>query len=124
MRNRGDQKTLGQLRRQVLEAVHRQVRLAIQERPFDRLGEQPFAAGIRQRALDELIALGFEPEILDIQRGVAALEPRTDSFCLHTRQLTGTGRDHDRPTTSTQLNPSRPAITIPLQSKAVSGITA
>ena len=50
----------GQLRGQVLQAVHRQVDAALEQRFFNFLGEQALGADLRQRHVGDLVAGGFD----------------------------------------------------------------
>src|SRR5262245_47872287 len=66
-RNRSEVESFGKLKRDVFEAMDRNVDAAIEQCFIDFLGEESLAADIRQRHIENFIAGSFDGYELDVQ---------------------------------------------------------
>ena len=68
--HRAEREAVGQLHRHVLERMHGEVRAADRERGLELLDEQPLAADLRKRAIEDLVAARRHSENFDVARWI------------------------------------------------------
>ena len=95
LRDGRDGESLGNLRRHILQAVHGEVDLAREHRLLELLGEEPLAADLRERRVEDLVALRRHETFLDGELGVRLAQARRDVVRLPERELTAPRADND-----------------------------
>ena len=81
------------MNRHVLERVHRDVRLAFEQRHLELLHEQALAADLRKRRIEQYVALGAHGLELDLETGMGGTQPARNMFRLPHGEATFAGGD-------------------------------
>src|SRR5258706_6402235 len=79
--------------RHVLQRMHGEIGPALVHRDFEFLDEKPFAADVRERLIDEAVALRRHSQQVDRHSGIARDKPRPDVLGLPERERGLAGRD-------------------------------
>ncbi len=92
----GDQReALRQHHRHVLHRMHRDVGAAVEQGVFELLDEQPLAADLGERAVEDLVAAGGHAEQFDAARRIQCFQTRLDVFGLPQGEAAFAGCDDD-----------------------------
>jgi hypothetical protein len=94
-RYRGDHEALGQVDRDILHGVHREVGATVHQRLLELLHEQPLAANARQGGTQPAVAFRGHPQQGDLQSGMGCLEAVADVFGLPEGKSAFTGCDDE-----------------------------
>src|SRR5450756_2006488 len=76
--------------------MHGEVGAAVQHGCLEFLGEQPFVADLRQRRIQQLVALGLNDLYLDLQARMETLELVARPLALDEGKLAAPGADAQR----------------------------
>ena len=95
LRDGRDHEALRHLCRHVLEAVHRDVDAALEHLLLELFREEPLAADLGERRVEDLVALCRHELLLDAQIRIALLQAVCHIVCLPERELTAARPDND-----------------------------
>ena len=95
LENHCQMQSLREFDRYVLHGVHGDVGIAAQHTLLEFFDKQAFAADLRERRVQDLIALGTHPQYVDLKVGMSLPQRRSDVFGLPHGERRFAGGDAD-----------------------------